>query len=100
MLALLLPAGGCTSLTQWWHNGFKVGPNYARPPAATAPAWIDSADPKISCAPANDYVWWTVFQDATLNALVESAYRQNLDLRAAGTRILDARAQRNVAVGN
>ncbi len=100
MFALMSLAGGCTSLCQWWHNGFKVGPNYARPPAAVAPAWIDSADPKINCAPACDYAWWTVFHDATLNALVESAYRQNLDLQAAGTRILDAQAQRGVAVGN
>src|SRR5690606_10034410 len=31
---------------------------------------------------------------------IETAYRQNLDLRVAGTRILEARGQRNIAVGN
>ena len=28
---------GCTSLTDYVHNGFKVGPNYAKPPAQVAP---------------------------------------------------------------
>src|SRR5580698_2723573 len=83
MLVLVLVVPGCTSLREWWHNGLKVGPNYVRPPAATAATWIDAADSKISCAPACDQAWWTVFQDPTLNGLIETAYRQNLDLRAA-----------------
>ncbi|HEY2840838.1 MAG TPA: efflux transporter outer membrane subunit, partial [Pirellulales bacterium] len=91
---------GCTSLRQWWRNGLKVGPNYATPPAPAAPSWIDSADPRVICDPAADCSWWTVFNDATLNGLVEEARRQNLDLRVAGTRILEARAQRGIAVGN
>jgi NodT family efflux transporter outer membrane factor (OMF) lipoprotein len=99
-VVLLLVTSGCTSLPQWWRNGFKVGPNYAEPPAPVAAAWIDSQDSHIISSPANDCTWWTVFQDATLNGLVDSAYRQNLDLQVAGTRILEARAQRNVAVGN
>ena len=35
-----------------------------------------------------------------LNGLIDTARAQNLDLRAAGTRILEARAQRGIAVGN
>jgi len=44
--------------------------------------------------------WWTVFQDPVLDKLVALAYAQNLDLRIAGVRILEARAQLGIAVGN
>ena len=47
-----------------------------------------------------DSSWWTVFHDPTLDVLIDSAYRENLSLKIAGTRILEARAERNVAVGN
>jgi NodT family efflux transporter outer membrane factor (OMF) lipoprotein len=100
-VALCIACSGCTtSLPQWARNRFKVGPNYERPPAPVAPAWIDSDNQKLTCDPVNDCLWWTAFNDPTLNGLIETAYRQNLDLRVAGTRILEARAQRNIAVGN
>ena len=41
---------GCTSTRQWWHNGFKVGPNYGRPPAPVADQWIDVDNPKVKRA--------------------------------------------------
>ncbi|HMF14252.1 MAG TPA: efflux transporter outer membrane subunit, partial [Gemmataceae bacterium] len=44
--------------------------------------------------------WWAVFNDATLNSLIDAAYAQNLTLRVAGARVLQARAQRGIAVGN
>jgi NodT family efflux transporter outer membrane factor (OMF) lipoprotein len=100
LLFLALLASGCTSPRQWWHNGCKVGPDYARPPGPVASTWVDAADPRVKSEPANDCAWWTAFNDPTLNTLIETAYRQNLDLRTAGTRILEARAQRNIAVGN
>src|SRR5262249_43657062 len=43
--------------------------------------------------------WWRVFKDPALDALIETAYRQNITLREAGSRILAARAQRGIAVG-
>ncbi|REK10017.1 MAG: transporter [Planctomycetota bacterium] len=102
LLAALVPmvaSAGC-GLRQWVRNGFKVGPNYVRPPAPVAPAYIDSDNSEITTDPAHDCAWWTVLNDPTLNGLIETAYRQNLDLRVAGTRILEARAQRNIAAGN
>ncbi len=36
--------------------------------------------------------WWTVFQDAQLNALVDRALESNFDLRAAWQRLREARA--------
>jgi NodT family efflux transporter outer membrane factor (OMF) lipoprotein len=100
VLACLATTGCATGLREWAHNRFKVGPNYQRPPAPVSPAYIDADNHKIACDPVQDCMWWTVFDDPTLNGLIETAYRQNLDLRVAGTRILEARGQRNIAVGN
>src|SRR5438445_743644 len=44
--------------------------------------------------------WWRVFQDPRLNSLINTAYEQNLSLRIAGTRVLQARAQQAIAAGN
>ncbi len=99
-ITLICVAGCATSLRQWARNGFKVGPNYRRPPAPIAPHWIEHDNPQVRNDPPTDCGWWTVFRDPTLNALIDTAYRQNLDMRVAGTRILQARAQRNIAVGN
>src|SRR5215470_6576544 len=99
VLALALLGTGCTSLEEFVHNGFKVGPNYERPPAPLAPTWIDSANPRVSTAPANYGAWWAAFGDPVLNDLVRVAYEQNVNLRVAGTRVLEARAQRAIAVG-
>src|SRR5581483_11598401 len=93
----LLAAGGCSNLRHWWHSGWKVGPNYAPPPAPVAADWIDAANPQIKSGPLDDCAWWTLFDDAALNGLIETASRQNLSLQIAGTRILEARAQRNIA---
>ena len=41
-----------------------------------------------------------MFNDPVLNSLVENAYQQNLPLQIAGIRILEARAQLGVVVGN
>lgn len=95
-------ATGCigTGPRQWIRNGFKVGPNYGRPPAPLAAEWIQAGDARIQGPPLRDGNWWDVFQDPLLSSLVDRAYRQNPSLRSAGTRVLQARAQQAVAVGN
>ena len=98
--ACALLAGGCTSIGDWVHNGFKVGPNFAPPTAATAPAWVDADNPQIAAKPLETDAWWGVFHDSALEALIERAYRDNLDLKTAATRVFEAQAQRNIAVGN
>ncbi len=99
-VVVLLAAGGC-ALPQWYHNGFKVGPNYRKPAAPVESSWIDyQRDPRVSEAPADTAAWWTVFNDPKLNELMESASQQNLTLRIAGTRILQAQAVRGIAAGN
>ena len=91
---------GCTSWPEYLHNGFKVGPNYRKPCTATAQNWIDAGNPNINSSAPNDAAWWQTLNDPVLNSLVYTAYRQNLTLRSAGMRIMEARAQRNITVGN
>jgi NodT family efflux transporter outer membrane factor (OMF) lipoprotein len=95
----LLCLTGCTSLCDYFRNGFKVGPNYCQPPAPVAQHWIDADDVRISSEDLDDCHWWAVFNDPLLCCLVETAYHQNLTLREAGFRVLQARAERGIAVG-
>ena len=96
--AVLLCCCGCMGPLEYIRNGFKVGPNYGPPPTPVAEHWIDASD--IRAQAGEDLSrWWTVFNDATLNRLVATAYGQNLSLREAGFRVLQARAQRAIAVG-
>src|SRR5687768_11515479 len=56
----------------WWRNGMKVGPNYCPPPAPVASEWIDYADPRVKSEEAKLANWWSVFNDSTLNMLIET----------------------------
>ncbi|MGA8349873.1 MAG: transporter, partial [Isosphaeraceae bacterium] len=100
LIVAVLLNSGCilTSPGQWIHNGFKVGPNYDRPPAPVAAEWIQANDPSVQNHHLQD--WWQVFGDPTLDALIVTAYEQNPNLRVAGTRVLEARAGQAIAVGN
>ena len=69
-------------------------------PAPVASAWIDYANPRVKSEEQQLGAWWNVFNDPTLNTLIQSAYQQNLTLRVAGARILEARAQLGIAQGN
>jgi NodT family efflux transporter outer membrane factor (OMF) lipoprotein len=91
---------GCTTLKDYVHNGFKVGPNYGRPPAPLSPSWIDAADERVRSQADDLSKWWAVFNDPVLDRLICLAYNQNLTLRQAGFRVLEARAQLGIAVGN
>ncbi len=99
LLVLSLLLAGCTSPAEYIRNGFKVGPNYRRPAAPVAQHWIDTGNPNVSNDPPRDAAWWRNFHDPVLDSLVYTAYRQNLTLRAAGLRILEARAQRAIVAG-
>ena len=100
LAALVACLCGCTSTREWWHNGFKVGPEYCRPAAPVAEDWIDSTDVRVRSDSSDHSQWWVAFNDPILNTLVLNAYGQNLDLRTAGFRVLEARAQRAITAGN
>ncbi len=76
-----------------------VGPDTVQPKAPVPEKWIESDDARIATEPIDYTQWWEVFHDETLNELIETAYKQNLTLQIAGIRILEARAQLGIAVG-
>ena len=89
-IAATLLISGCT----------MVGPDFVKPKAPVEREWLEARDAAIKTE-ASDYKdWWTVFNDPVLNSLVETAYQQNLPLQISGIRILQARAQLGVLIGN
>jgi NodT family efflux transporter outer membrane factor (OMF) lipoprotein len=90
LVAAIFLTTGCT----------MVGPDFVKPEAPVAAEWMESRDPEIKTEASDYRQWWTVFNDPVLANLVETAYRQNLPLQISGLRILQARAQLGVVVGN
>ena len=99
LVSLLGASSGCTSVREYIYNGCKVGPNYHEPPAAVACKWIDAGDKRLKPGCDDLAQWWKVFNDPALDSLICTAYHQNLTLREAGFRILQARAQLGIARG-
>jgi NodT family efflux transporter outer membrane factor (OMF) lipoprotein len=61
---------------------------------------MDADQNHIVSQSADHSCWWSVFQDPILDQLIDNAYQQNLTLRVAGMRVLEARSQLGVARGN
>jgi NodT family efflux transporter outer membrane factor (OMF) lipoprotein len=99
LASLLAATSGCTPVREYVRNGFKVGPEYREPPAAVAPKWIDANDKRVKPGCDDLCQWWKVFNDPALDSLICTAYHQNLTLREAGFRILQARAQLGITRG-
>ena len=79
--------------------GCLVGPDFSSPSAPVAEKWLEADNPSVDTRNQEYRDWWTVFHDPALNRLIEIAYNQNLTLVDAGTRVLEARAQLGVAIG-
>jgi NodT family efflux transporter outer membrane factor (OMF) lipoprotein len=78
---------------------FKVGPNFIRPKVKVEPNWMEAGDDRVKSEPTDYRNWWHVFNAPVLDRLIDRAYRENLSLRIAGVRVLEARAQLGIAVG-
>jgi len=77
-----------------------VGPDYQQPQVSVLDKWHEEADSGINSQTEEIQAkWWTVFNDPTLNQLIDTAYQQNLDVQIAATRIIEARARLGIAVG-
>ncbi len=92
LLAVCLLLGACTTL----------GPDFVRPEVPWLARWSSSAlrsdaaeGQKRERAATEE--WWRNFKDPALDQLVAEAQRQNTDVRTAGLRILEARAQLGIA---
>jgi multidrug efflux system outer membrane protein len=72
-LALLLALSGCS-----------LAPTYVRPPTDNPDAWrVDYTD----AADTANARWWELFNDAVLNQLIDTALRENKDVRIAAARV-------------
>lgn len=76
-------------------SGCAIGPDYLRP-ASLLPAVFSEAKPAENIAvasnPAINPTWWTLFNDAILNDLVDQALTGNASLRQAIARVEQADA--------
>ena len=79
--------------------GCMIGPNYQRPKVSVSPNWGETGDQRVSTESTIYRDWWRAFNDPVLDRLVARAYRDNLTLQQAGVRVLQARAQLGIAVG-
>jgi len=80
--------------------GCMLGPDYKTPEAQVASQWPTDQLISARAFDAADAYWWKAFNDPTLNALIEAAFRNNPSLQVAGVRVLAARAQLNQSIGN
>ena len=94
-LSLTIPAlvlsAGCTML----------GPDYREPEPEIETIWMEYEDPLIDTESSVASDWWAAtFSDPILNELVATALQDNLTVRSAGLRVLQARQQLAIAIGN
>jgi len=74
-------------------TGCAIGPNYHRPQVPAAPQYRFSQEPAGSATSIVDTKWFDLFKDDVLTNLVQTALKDNFDLRIASQRVLEARAQ-------
>ena len=70
----------------------SVGPNYTRPELPVPAQYSETVDQTPSKV---SQTWWTQYQDATLNALLDKALQNNADIKLAIARIDEAEAFAN-----
>ncbi|MDN3385114.1 efflux transporter outer membrane subunit [Pseudoalteromonas sp. APC 3358] len=89
LLSAIFMLGGCSSL---------IGPLPTAEPPTLDEKWKEGTPDSVSTEQVQiDAKWWQGFEDETLTALVERAYSENLTLRVAALRILEARAILGIA---
>lgn len=78
-----------------------LGPDYVHPEQSALPNdWsVEKATQDTQQSEQKLQQWWQQFNDPTLNQLVEMASQQNLDLEAAGLRIVQARSLLGISTG-
>jgi NodT family efflux transporter outer membrane factor (OMF) lipoprotein len=77
-------------------SGCIVGPNYSKPDTKIPAYWTGkSSRGSLDSRALNS--WWKALDDRKLTSLINRAVDGNLSLRAASSRLLEARARRGVA---
>ena len=81
----------------------SLGPDFTRPDRPAPGDWSLQAaagNPSHLAAAPLAAQWWTLFDDAQLNALLQRVQRANLDLRSAAARLQQSRAIRRSLGGD
>jgi NodT family efflux transporter outer membrane factor (OMF) lipoprotein len=88
--------------------GCEVGPSYRTPKTDLPSSWEGAQNSAMAAAnesesattqgPVNES-WWKVFKDPELERLEERVTRQNLDVLAATTRLIESRLQTRIIAG-
>jgi len=78
----------------------SVGPNYVAPKTTLSTDWSTQLKGGLNAQEMNPQTlaaWWTTLDDPVLSRLIERAVSGNLDVKKAGARIREARAQRGLS---
>ena len=77
----------------------RLGPNFQSPKPAWIDRWSSPALEQSSQRSLNPDLrqWWQVFGDPLLDRLIDEADAHNSDLKIAGLRVMEARAQLGIA---
>jgi NodT family efflux transporter outer membrane factor (OMF) lipoprotein len=84
-------------------TGCTVGPDFKRPDWASPGSWFGGPKeavrppPSIPVAEPINVDWWTLFKDPVLTGLERRVAAENLDVKVAGVRLTESRAQLGVA---
>jgi outer membrane protein, multidrug efflux system len=84
--AIRAPRAAALALVVALASSCAVGPDFV-PPEVSPPADYRSHVGAAEAASLADLPWWQVFQDPVLQDLIQSALRQNYDLRSAVARV-------------
>lgn len=91
LLLVLSFISGCASL----------GPDYKTQKVDVEAEWLNYEETNLTTTPPLQIKWWQdAFHDTTLDGLIEIALQENLTLRSAGLRVLQARQKLAITVGN
>ncbi|WP_226646628.1 efflux transporter outer membrane subunit [Microbulbifer variabilis] len=82
-------------------SGCMLGPDYLPPPVTVEDSWIYQNSKSLdSLESINPYWWQSAFADPVLDDLVAQAIENNLELRSAALRALQAQQLLSIAIGN
>ncbi|WP_163338488.1 efflux transporter outer membrane subunit [Desulfopila sp. IMCC35008] len=96
------PILACTLLLPFLLSGcFSIGPEYKYPEAPVEENWIEMDSRKLDTDQQTTDRWWSdAFGDPELDQLVGMAFNENLTLRSAALRVLQAQQQLAIAIGS
>jgi len=77
-----------------------VGPDYVQPDSPLGPDWYEAEHKRFDTNAEEQVLWWKALGDPVLDELIDLAHQQNNNLKIAGLRVLESRAQLGIATGN